>query len=364
MVRRKEVETAYREAKRVMNARERSSTRSSTPKIRACRKVKPLPKVLEARRTRQWLCEKNGEAKGVESADEVHVSRCYSLVCSSLLIDRRITVKTAVTVEDWPLWPTNWELKKQHSVEYWMMGTLLHDVNDREVVRVSVLLCSVLFFAQFQRTRPQRVGSRHKDGSSITVFVIFVNRSLKILLRSLKQTMGDLTLRNDIKGYFFRFCITNAASELTRRLNSKIFVVSIHGYWFENVCQTERYQKNCYLALTKAIKVFPIGMDKETLVLYAARASRTENQDAIDSSIVGMLSDPKEARAGITKVHFLPFNPVDKRTAITFIDNNGDCHRSNKGALEYGNSQVSAKFGTSDEATNKAKKVESSHDKN
>jgi len=35
-------------------------------------------------------------------------------------------------------------------------------------------------------------------------------------------------------------------------------------------------------------------MDKDTLVLYAARASRTENQDAIDASIVGMLSDPKE----------------------------------------------------------------------
>lgn len=41
-----------------------------------------------------------------------------------------------------------------------------------------------------------------------------------------------------------------------------------------------------------------------------------------------------QARAGITEVHFLPFNPVDKRTAITFIDNNGDWHRSSKGAPE------------------------------
>lgn len=35
-------------------------------------------------------------------------------------------------------------------------------------------------------------------------------------------------------------------------------------------------------------------MDKDTLVLHAARASRVENQDAIDASIVGMLGDPKE----------------------------------------------------------------------
>jgi H+-transporting ATPase len=30
------------------------------------------------------------------------------------------------------------------------------------------------------------------------------------------------------------------------------------------------------------------------VVLYAARASRVENQDAIDASIVNMLADPKE----------------------------------------------------------------------
>lgn len=35
-------------------------------------------------------------------------------------------------------------------------------------------------------------------------------------------------------------------------------------------------------------------MDNDTVVLVAARASRMENQDAIDASIVNMLSDPKE----------------------------------------------------------------------
>lgn len=42
------------------------------------------------------------------------------------------------------------------------------------------------------------------------------------------------------------------------------------------------------------IEVFARDMDKDTLVLYAARASRVENQDAIDASIVNMLGDPKE----------------------------------------------------------------------
>ncbi|CAN1301251.1 Plasma membrane ATPase 4, partial [Linum perenne] len=82
------------------------------------------------------------------------------------------------------------------------------------------------------------------------------------------------------------------------------------------------------------IEVFVKGMDKEHVMLLAARASRTENQDAIDAAIVGMLADPKEARAGIREIHFLPFNPVDKRTALTYIDSDGNWHRASKGAPE------------------------------
>uniref|UniRef100_A0A5B6YYT5 Plasma membrane ATPase n=1 Tax=Davidia involucrata TaxID=16924 RepID=A0A5B6YYT5_DAVIN len=82
------------------------------------------------------------------------------------------------------------------------------------------------------------------------------------------------------------------------------------------------------------IEVFTKGVDKEYVMLLAARASRTENQDAIDAAIVGMLADPKEARAGIREVHFFPFNPVDKRTALTYIDAEGKWHRASKGAPE------------------------------
>lgn len=42
------------------------------------------------------------------------------------------------------------------------------------------------------------------------------------------------------------------------------------------------------------LQVFTKGVDKEMVCLMAARASRTENQDAIDAAIVGVLADPKE----------------------------------------------------------------------
>ncbi|KAJ0007743.1 hypothetical protein Pint_29473 [Pistacia integerrima] len=82
------------------------------------------------------------------------------------------------------------------------------------------------------------------------------------------------------------------------------------------------------------IEVFNKDMDKDMIVLLAARAARVENQDAIDAAIVNMLADPKEARANIKEVHFLPFNPVDKRTAITYIDSDGKWYRASKGAPE------------------------------
>ncbi|CAL9155649.1 unnamed protein product [Musa hybrid cultivar] len=82
------------------------------------------------------------------------------------------------------------------------------------------------------------------------------------------------------------------------------------------------------------VEVFTKGVSQDTVILMAARASRTENQDAIDTAIVGMLADPKEARDGIQEVHFLPFNPTDKRTALTYIDSEGKMHRVSKGAPE------------------------------
>jgi H+-transporting ATPase len=81
-------------------------------------------------------------------------------------------------------------------------------------------------------------------------------------------------------------------------------------------------------------ELFAKGVDGDTVVLMAAQASNMENQDAIDSVIVGMLADPKKARDGIQAIHFLPFNPKDKRTALTYIDCDGKMQRAGKGAPE------------------------------
>jgi H+-transporting ATPase len=70
----------------------------------------------------------------------------------------------------------------------------------------------------------------------------------------------------------------------------------------------------------------------DDVVLLSAYASRTENQDAIDASVVGALGDTSRARAGIKLLDFKPFNPVDKRTEITYREEaSGKLKRVTKG---------------------------------
>ncbi|KAF9009884.1 plasma membrane H+-transporting ATPase [Cyathus striatus] len=70
----------------------------------------------------------------------------------------------------------------------------------------------------------------------------------------------------------------------------------------------------------------------DDVILLAAYASRTENQDAIDASVVQAAGDATRARAGIKLLDFKPFNPVDKRTEITYLEEaSGKLKRVTKG---------------------------------
>ncbi|KAF9289521.1 plasma membrane H+-ATPase [Mortierella alpina] len=70
----------------------------------------------------------------------------------------------------------------------------------------------------------------------------------------------------------------------------------------------------------------------DDIILFSAYASRVENQDAIDTCIVKSLPDPAQARAGIEQLDFIPFNPTDKRTQMTYRRlSDNTVHRVSKG---------------------------------
>ncbi|XP_021829560.1 probable arabinosyltransferase ARAD1 [Prunus avium] len=68
------------------------------------------------------------------------------------MLNRKSTEQAPVTARTWPTWPRNSGLKRQHSVEYWMMGSLLFDGDGgdgRAAVRVSDPELADAFFVPF-----------------------------------------------------------------------------------------------------------------------------------------------------------------------------------------------------------------------
>jgi H+-transporting ATPase len=73
------------------------------------------------------------------------------------------------------------------------------------------------------------------------------------------------------------------------------------------------------------------GTPAEQVIRAAALASRVEDEDAIDLAVLSGLKD-KSALEAYTITHFLPFDPVHKRTEATVRDKDGREFKVTKGA--------------------------------
>ena len=73
------------------------------------------------------------------------------------------------------------------------------------------------------------------------------------------------------------------------------------------------------------------GLAAEQVILEGALASRADNRDPIDLAVLGGLKSP-EALKAYQPVHFLPFDPVHKRTEATVKGADGNEFKVSKGA--------------------------------
>jgi H+-transporting ATPase len=73
------------------------------------------------------------------------------------------------------------------------------------------------------------------------------------------------------------------------------------------------------------------GIPADQLILYSALASRSDNNDTIDLAVIGGLKN-KEATKDFQVTHFMPFDPVHKRTEASVKDKVGKEFKVTKGA--------------------------------
>jgi len=79
-------------------------------------------------------------------------------------------------------------------------------------------------------------------------------------------------------------------------------------------------------------EVFSVGnVPEDQVILYAALASRAENNDTIDLAVLGGVKN-KDLLANYNQVHFQPFDPVNKRTEGSIRTSGGKTFKVTKGA--------------------------------
>ena len=83
------------------------------------------------------------------------------------------------------------------------------------------------------------------------------------------------------------------------------------------------------LTLGQSFTLAEVNADE--MILAAALASRTEDQDPIDLTVIGGVEEPQKLQT-YELIHYTPFDPVNKRTEATLKGSDGETFKTTKGA--------------------------------
>ncbi|GAV66497.1 Exostosin domain-containing protein, partial [Cephalotus follicularis] len=141
------------------------------------------------------------------------------------MLDHRSPDDLSVTSENLPAWPANSGLRKQHSVEYWLMASLLYDGGgeEREAVRVLDPQMADAFFVPFFSSL-----SFNTHGHTMTDPETEIDRQLQVdLLEFLRQS--KYWQRSSGRDHVIPMTHPNAFRFLREQVNASILIVADFG---------------------------------------------------------------------------------------------------------------------------------------
>ncbi|XVF43727.1 hypothetical protein PTKIN_Ptkin02bG0063700 [Pterospermum kingtungense] len=149
------------------------------------------------------------------------------------MLDRRSSEEAApVTMENLPPWPSTSGIKRQHSVEYWLMASLLYDGDGgekREAVRVSDPETADAFFVPFFSSL-----SFNTHGHNMTDPETEVDRQLQVELLEFLQK-SKFYQRSGGRDHVIPVTHPNAFRFLREQLNASILIVVDFGRYPKTV---------------------------------------------------------------------------------------------------------------------------------
>ncbi|KAI5406305.1 hypothetical protein KIW84_052880 [Lathyrus oleraceus] len=178
------------------------------------------------------------------------------------MLDHRNTTEAPVTAVDYPLWPDNSGLKRQHSVEYWMMGSLLNGGgNGSEAVRVLDPEHADVYFVPFFSSL-----SFNTHGHHMTDPETQIDRQLQIDLMGLLR-QSKYWQRSGGRDHVFPMTHPNAFRFLRDQLNESIQVVVDFGRYPKRVSNLNKDVVSPY------VHVVDSYIDDEPHDLYESRTT-------------------------------------------------------------------------------------------
>ncbi|XP_047330519.1 probable arabinosyltransferase ARAD1 [Impatiens glandulifera] len=143
------------------------------------------------------------------------------------MMNRRRSEEGTVNARNLPPWPRNSGLKKQHSVEYWMMASLLYEWSgndeNREAVRVLDPVIADVFFVPFFSSL-----SFNTHGHNMTDPATEFDRQLQVdVMKFLRQSSYWQT--NQGRDHVIPMHHPNAFRFLRDQINSSILIVADFG---------------------------------------------------------------------------------------------------------------------------------------
>ncbi|XP_004502300.1 probable arabinosyltransferase ARAD1 [Cicer arietinum] len=210
------------------------------------------------------------------------------------MLNRRNTTEAPVTAVDYPMWPDNSGLKKQHSVEYWMMGSVIGGGgNGSEVVRVLDPELVDVFFVPFFSSL-----SFNTHGHHMTDPETQIDRQLQIdLMELLRQS--KYWQRYGGRDHVFPLTHPNAFRFLRDQLNESIQVVVDFGRSPEGVSNLNKDVVSPYVHVVDSYEDDELQdpFESRTTLLFFRGRTHRKDKGIIRAQLTKIL-------AGFDDVHY------------------------------------------------------------
>ncbi|KAL2233719.1 UNVERIFIED_CONTAM: putative arabinosyltransferase ARAD1 [Sesamum indicum] len=195
------------------------------------------------------------------------------------LLDASFPENTSVTAANYPAWRWNDGLRRQHSVEYWMMASLLHEGNDesgltRDAVRVSDPDSADVFFVPFFSSFSLNVYVHNMKESNT------VDEKLQLEIVNILRA-SDYWKRSGGRDHVIPLHHPNAFRQYRHEVNASIFIVSDFG----RIMNISRLAKDVVAPYLHMVESYDTEDDKDpyesrhTLLFFRGRTKRKDSAE-------------------------------------------------------------------------------------